>query len=212
MWGGGVVDQVRLSQDNTNNLIQLDIHINSFAAADTGLNAQYEGAFAPVASASIAVGATVLPTWSTVLQVYPTPIYQANQQVSFTAGSSGWYTIATTWALQGLQHVYMAGHVKYYGADGVNDITLGEAVLENVTSGKTPLFTRVYDQGAGNVIAALRASTDDTGHNGQLDAEIAYWSTPAQVTFWLDGFFTPFPAPVAGATAPATTSTVLSLT
>ncbi len=62
-WAGGIVDQVRLSADNSGGFINLDISINNSAAVT--LYAQYRGMFVPVVGP--VVGATALTTWSEVL-------------------------------------------------------------------------------------------------------------------------------------------------
>ncbi len=75
-WGGGIVDQIRLSGINSTHLINLDISINNSVAVT--LYAQYRGMFAPVAAP--VVGATALSSWNTVLPslAFPTEAGQWN--------------------------------------------------------------------------------------------------------------------------------------
>jgi hypothetical protein len=64
LYGNGIVDFVRLSQNNTTHLIQLDISINSPSSSGATLHANYEGYFTAVTTP--VVGATALATFSVV--------------------------------------------------------------------------------------------------------------------------------------------------
>jgi hypothetical protein len=61
-YGGGLVDLVRISQNNTTHHIQLDLHVNSPNANGATFQIDYEGYFTVVASP--VSGASALATWS----------------------------------------------------------------------------------------------------------------------------------------------------
>ena len=213
--GGIIVDQVRLSGDGAGHL-NLDVHLNTPSTSGT-LYAFYDGLFAPVATP--VVGATALTAFSDVLLTNPSPDpYQPNQRVGpFALTAAGWYTIAKEVPLFASgAWVYMAGHLKFYASDVSGSRgSVGEVLIEGVTAGQTPVITRVYNQAdyVGFCVDQIRASTDDSGHHGQLDIHFNPLSSDTgTATCWLDGFFTPNAAPVVGATALATASTVLNTT
>jgi hypothetical protein len=67
---GQVIDQVRISTDSTNFLVNLDVHVQNAEVA--AIDVDFYGVWMPVSSP--VVGATALPSASTVLILQPYPI------------------------------------------------------------------------------------------------------------------------------------------
>lgn len=188
-FAGGVIDQVRLSNDATTGNLQLDVHFTTPNYAGTSIAAEFDGYFTPVANP--VVGAAPLTNWNEVLSTaLPAPSY--SQQLTggigwytvFTAGSAGGYAVKSDFQIQAIS------------------ASLGAQVIDFHVAASTTGCTIWQTSVAGNgMITQARCSYSSSSPYIQIDLYDAWSSTyPITLTGNLFGIYTVNATPTVGAT------------
>lgn len=201
-WAGGVIDTARLSHNQANGALQLDIHVNTPSAADTSLVAVFDGYFTPVVTP--VVGAMPLVSWAKPASTaFPAAAYSQT-----FAGSSGYYTALTgngSWPGGGI-----AEDVTLTATAGVAKEIIG---LHIFAAGGAPGMCAIYKATyVGYPLLSSPRCSWDASYNVHLDWSVDTSFGAVTVTGNLDGIATVNPSPAAGATALASGSITVALT
>ena len=145
-FAGGVVDQVRLSNDATTGNLQLDIHIATPSYPGITLAAEFDGYFVPVTNP--VVGVTPLTNWN---QILSTAIPSNSTTIPQTlTGGAGWYTVFTSDQLQSQDYTTANFQTSVknvtYGTEYSNYVvaaSVGGCWIWQISSTNQPLIDQV---------------------------------------------------------------------